>query len=87
MAVIADLDGEAQDGFHVMKIAAAYDRSLPVMLLTCNEPAMLGAIDAVSEVWALTRVTTAPNASAVGPLVDFICQTARDAGRSRMMRI
>jgi DNA-binding NtrC family response regulator len=87
LAVIADLDGQEQDGFHVMKMAAAYDRSLPILLLTSNDPAILGAIDAVREVWALKSVTTTPNASEIGPLVDFICQSARDAGRSTLMRI
>ena len=38
MAVIADLDGEVQDGFHVMKMAAEYDRALPILLLTGNDP-------------------------------------------------
>jgi PleD family two-component response regulator len=30
LAVIADLDGDAQDGFHVMKIVSDYNRTLPV---------------------------------------------------------
>jgi CheY-like chemotaxis protein len=87
MAVIADLDGEVQDGFNVMKSAAGYDRSLPILLLTSNDPAMLGAVDAVQEVWGLSRVTTASPAAVIGVLVDFICRAARDAGRSRLMRV
>ena len=38
LAVITDLDSEAQDGFHVMKMAAAYDRALPILLLTSDDP-------------------------------------------------
>jgi len=87
MAVIADLDGESQDGFHVMKVAADYDRSMPVLLLTDNDPALLGAIDAVQEVWGLTRVVTAAATAGIGTLVDFVCHAARDAGRPRLMRV
>lgn len=86
MAVIADLDGETQDGFHVMKVAADYDRSVPILLLTGYDPVLLGAVDAVQEVWGLTRVATAADTAGVGALVDFICHAAREAGRPRAMR-
>jgi CheY-like chemotaxis protein len=86
MAVIADLDGESQDGFHVMKMAADYDQSVPILLLTSYDPALLGAIDAVQELWGLTRVATVAATAGIGALVDFICHAARDAGRPRMLR-
>jgi CheY-like chemotaxis protein len=85
MAVIADLDGKAQDGCHVLKMAAAYDKTLPVLLFSSNETMMLGAVDAVSEVWGMTRVMT--GMGGVGEVVDFICHAARNAGRPRMIRV
>lgn len=87
MAVITDLDCDVQDGFHVMKMVAEYDRALPVTLMTSNDPALLGAVDAVQEVFELTHVATVTAAAGIGALVDFICHAARDAGRSRLMRI
>jgi ActR/RegA family two-component response regulator len=84
MAVITDLEGDDQDGFHVMKMAADHDRSMPILLLTGYDPALLGAIDAVQEIWGLTRVATAADTAGVGAFVDFICHAARDAGRPRM---
>ena len=87
MAVIADLESEALDGFHVMKMVADYDRSVPVLLLTDNDPALLGAVDAVKEVWGLRHVTTVACTAGMGALVDFICHAARDAGMSRLMRV
>jgi CheY-like chemotaxis protein len=87
MAVIADLDGESQDGFHVMKVTAGYDRTLPIMLLTSNDPALLGAVDAVQTIWGLTRVAAVTGTAGIGTLVDFICHAARDAGRSRLIRV
>jgi hypothetical protein len=87
MAVIADLAGKTQDGYHVMKVAAHYDRDLPVLLLTDKDPALLGAMDAVQEVWSLRRVATMRAAGEIGALVDFLCHAARDAGMSRLMRV
>jgi CheY-like chemotaxis protein len=84
MAVIADLEGEGQDGYHVMKVAAGFDKALPVMLLTANDQALLGAVDAVREVWDMSHVVAGANG--IGTLVDFICHAARDAGRSRLIR-
>lgn len=85
IAIIAELDGKAQDGCHVLKMAAAYDKMLPVLLLSSNEPTLLGAVDAVSEVWGMPRVVTCNGR--VGEVVDFICHAARDAGRLRLIRI
>ena len=87
MAVIADVDGDPQDGFHVMKVVASYDPALPVLLLSSKEPAILGAVDAVQEVWGLTSVATVPDTGRIGTLVDFICHAARGSGMSRLMRL
>jgi CheY-like chemotaxis protein len=87
MAVIAELDGAGQDGFHVMKVAASYDRRLPILLLSCNDSALLGAVDAVREIFGLTSVVTVSDESCVGEIVNFICHAAREAGMSRLMRI
>ena len=87
MAVIADLDGADQDGFHVMMTVAAQDPSLPVLLLTHDDPVLLGAVDAVREMWGLTRVMTMTGAGDIGQMVDFLCHAARDAGLPRMLRL
>jgi CheY-like chemotaxis protein len=87
MAIIADLAGEVRDGYHVMMTAAGYDRDLPVLLLTDKDPALLGAIDAVQEIWGLKRVATMKSDGDIGELVDFLCHAARDAGMPRMMRL
>lgn len=87
MAVIADLDGAQQDGFHVMMTVAAHDPSLPVLLLTPDDPALLGAVDAIREMWGLTRVMTMTGAGEIGQMVDFLCHAARDAGLPRMLRL
>ena len=87
MAVVADLEGNTRDGYDVMMKVATYNRALPILLLTCDDPVLLGAVDAIRELWRLTRVSTLTEAAEVGVLVDFLCQAGRDAGVSRMMRI
>jgi hypothetical protein len=87
IAVIARLDGECQDGCHVMKTVAAYDRTLPVLLIYRNDTSLLGAVDAVQEIWGLRQVTTVDEATGITPMADFIFDTARGVGMSGLTRV
>ena len=58
-----------------------------MLLLTSGDPALLGAVDAVREIWGLSHVTAMTDAAGMGVMVDFLCQAARDTGMARMMRI
>jgi hypothetical protein len=81
IAVFADLVGEAQDGCHVLMVAAEYDRSLPVLLFGDDDPALLGAVDAVRQVWSLTHVTTTSKSPCLGALVEFLCHAVESRER------
>jgi CheY-like chemotaxis protein len=72
MAVLANMDAAGQDGPHVMKLIAAYDPDLPVMVLTGGDPALAGAADAVEEVWGLTSMVTRDDPPGPGELVEFL---------------
>lgn len=72
MAVMAEIDAAGQDGCHVMKTVAYYDPNLPILLLTGNDPAMAGAVDAVEEVWGLSAVTKRAVLPRPGEIVDFL---------------
>ena len=85
IAVVAELDGPHQDGCHVMKTVASIDRTLPILLLTDGNPAHLGAVDAVRELFGLTRIATATGLGDIGKLVDFLCQASREAGQLRLL--
>jgi len=85
IAVVAELDGPHQDGCHVMKTVASIDRTLPILLLTDGNPADLGAVDAVRELFGLTRIATATGLGDIGKLVDFLCQASREAGQLRLL--
>ncbi len=87
MAVIAEVDGIGQDGFHVMQEVAAHDADLPVMLLTGHDPALLGAADAMTEITGLTRMNAVPELPPLGELIDFLFRAGRAAGVGRMMPV
>jgi hypothetical protein len=57
------------------------------MLLSDNDPALLGAVDAIREIWDMTHVATISGIAQIGAMVDFICHAARNAGMPRLMRV
>jgi hypothetical protein len=85
MAVVAEMDAAGQDGCHVLMTVAAHDRDLPVLLISGDDPALLGAIDAVEEIWQLTSVVKWPRLSGVGAVVDFLFRAGRKGGCMRLM--
>jgi hypothetical protein len=85
MAVVAEMDAAGQDGCHVLMTVAAHDRDLPVLLISGGDPALLGAIDAVEEIWQLTSVVKWPRFPGVGAAVDFLFRAGRKGGCMRLM--
>lgn len=80
MAVLAELDGAAQDGCHVMMRVAEHDPALPMLLLTGPDAALTGAVEAVRELWALSAVELSPGLPGIGALADFLCRAGRSGG-------
>ncbi len=87
MGVVAHLDCHGQDGCHVMMTVAQHDRSLPILLLTGDEPALAGAADAVEELWKLEAVAKFPGLPSVGAIVDFIFRAGRKGRCTRLMPV
>lgn len=84
MAVMSPIDTPAQDGCHVLKTVADYDRSLPVLLVTGTDPALLGAVEAVEEIWKLDQVQKMTCTPGIGDLVEFLFKAGRRSGSSLM---
>jgi CheY-like chemotaxis protein len=80
MAVICDVEGKDLDGFHAMKVIARYHRDLPIMLLTDGDAVLMGAADAVQDLWKLTSVTRSSGFPMAGQLVGFLFGAGRRAG-------
>ena len=87
MAVIAEVDGRGQDGFHVMGEVAAYDRGLPMILLTGLDATLMGAADAMREITGLTSLRIEEGLPLMAEMVDFLFRAGRAAGIDRMMPI
>jgi hypothetical protein len=87
MAVVAEMDAAGQDGCHVMMTIAAHDCSLPVLLITGEDPALLGAVDAVQEIWRLSSVAKWPRLLGVGAVVDFLFRAGRKGGCMQLMSV
>lgn len=87
LAVIADIDGADHDGFHAMKMIARYNPDLPLMMLTGGDPALMGAADAVQELWGLTQVTQTSAFPMAGQLVGFLFGAGRRAGCMRLVPV
>ena len=87
MAVISDVDCKVQDGFHAMKVVAHYNRNLPIMVLTDGDPVLLGAADAIQDLWGLTSVTRTSGFPVAGQLVAFLFSAGRRAGCMRLVPV
>lgn len=87
MGVVAHMDSLGQDGCHVMKTVAAYDRSLPLMLITGDEPALAGAADAVEELWQLESVVRSCQLPSVAATVDFLFRAGRMGQCMRLLPV
>jgi CheY-like chemotaxis protein len=85
MAVVCELDGEGQDGCHVMKRVASHDPSLPILLVTDDDPILIAAADAVQEIWQLTEVSQFRSLPGIAGLVDFLVQAGRKGRCLRLM--
>jgi CheY-like chemotaxis protein len=87
MAVITSVEGADQDGFHTMKLVARHSRDLPVMLLTDGDAVLMGAADAVQDLWGLTSVTRTSGFPVAGQLVGFLFNAGRRAGCMRLVPV
>jgi hypothetical protein len=77
MAVFCELDGSGQDGCHVMKIVAQHDRTLPLLVVSGDDPDLLGAAEAVEELFNLTSVVARSRLPEIGELVEFLFSAGR----------
>jgi hypothetical protein len=87
MAVVAEMDAAGQDGCHVLMTVSAHDRDLPVLLITGDDPALWGAVDAVEEIWQLTSVDKWPRLLGIGAVVDFLFRAGRKGNCMQLMSV
>ena len=84
MGVVAHLDCQGQDGCHVMMTVAQYDRSLPVLLLTGDDPALAGLRTRLKNCGSSKRWSSTADSQYIGSIVDFIFRAGR---KGRCLRL
>lgn len=77
MAVFCDLDSQGQDGCHIMKVVAEHDRTLPILVVVGDDPNLLGAAEAVEEIFNLTEIRACRRLPGIGELVEFLFSAGR----------
>jgi CheY-like chemotaxis protein len=77
LAIISPFEAEFMDGGHILKTIATQDPTLPVMLLTQQNPAFQGAVEAMVNVFGLPNVNVPAQDPTMGDLVDFLAHAAR----------
>lgn len=87
LAVIVDAEGRSQDGFNVMKEVAAFDRDLPVMVLTHGDHVLAGAAEAVEEAWGLRSVFKPARQVDITEIVNFLAQAGRRSGTLALLPV
>ena len=87
MAVVTEMDCVHQDGFNVMMTVSRYDPDLPVLALTGNDPVLVGACEAIEDVFGLTSVAHATRIPRIGTLVDFFFTASRKTGCLRLLPV
>ncbi len=80
-AVISEIVLDGRDGFDVMKMVASYNRNLPLLMLTGHDQAVLGAVDAIEEIWELTDVWRMEQPPSVPGLRAFLSAAGALASR------
>ena len=85
MAVVAEMDAAGQDGCHVLITVAAYDQRLPILMMTGDDPTLLGAIDAVEEMWNVEAVVKWPRLLGAGEIVNFLFHAGHSGNCLRLM--
>jgi hypothetical protein len=56
-------------------------------LMTGPDPALLGAVDAVEQLWELVSVEKWQQLSGVGPMVDFLFRAGRKGACIHLMSV
>jgi hypothetical protein len=87
IAVIGTALGDEAECCGVLRTIAAHDQDMPVMLMTQDEPAVLGAIDVAEQLWGLTAVSLVSPAQDPQEMVGFLFHATRWRNTGRFMPV
>ena len=91
-APMAVLCGDLDPGEHtgrpvadLIKLVACYDPTMPLLLLTADDPETLGAIDAAAKLWPLLNMQRAAGDIHPETVLAFLARIGRRTGSPRLM--
>lgn len=85
MAVISEIDPQGLASCAALRSIASYDQDIPVLLVSGDDPVVLGTIDAAQELWKLSGLCRLATPPSPGDLIHFLYQAGRQAGSGRLM--
>ncbi len=87
IAVIGVALGDEADCCGVLRTIAAHDQDLPVLMLSHDDPAVLGAIDVAEQLWGLTAVRLLSPSQDAQEMVGFLFLATRRDNTGRFLPV
>ncbi len=87
IAVIGAALDVAADCCGLLRTIAAHDQDMPVLMVTQDEPSVLGAIDVAEQLWGLTAVSLVSAVQAPQDVVGFVFRATRWRDTGRLMPV
>ncbi len=85
IAVISELDPAGQASCSALRHIAAYDPNMPVLLISGEDPAAQGTIDAAEQLWGLSGLERHRDAPSLSDLIGFLFHAGRQSGLGRLI--
>ena len=82
-----DLGEQGRPMARLLRLVAQYDPTLPVLIMTSDEPETLGTLDAATDLWHVENLQRVALPVPVSTVLDFLANAGRRRGTSTMMRI
>jgi len=87
MAVVSELDPQSLASCAALRCIAAYNPDMPVLLVSGDDPAAMGTIDAAEQLWGLSGLQRLPTLPAPRDLINFLFHAGRQRGFGRLIPV
>lgn len=85
IGVVAMIDGSDTGSCGALRSVSAFDPDMPVLLVTGQDPAADGMIDAAEQLWGLTNVNRIAEAPGPQEIMGFLFIAGRHSGTGRLL--
>ncbi len=85
--VCGDLGAEGRHLIRLLRLLSGYDRAMPVLLVTRDDPETLGGVDAALELFPMPDLHRVSGAVRIDAVIAFVAHAARQRGTMRLIAI